>query len=126
MKALVIPTSFVDKPFVIDVPKGKELQTYYSTIGCRLIDIVELHYDEASNKTIDCIVDDEGLLNGSEINLYWAKAYVLGLINSPLYGTTIITMSNLTTGNSIGISLSQVKNVLIENYGFTEDDFENC
>jgi len=125
MKALVIPISFKDKPRFIDVPKGKELQTYYATINCRVIDYVELHYDSTTHKTIDCVVDDEGLFD-SKPNDYWARAYLFGLVPAPLFGITIIVMSNLNNGESVGVNFNKVKSVLISEFGFTESDFDNC
>lgn len=125
MKALVIPISFKDKPHLIDVPKGKELQTYYTTMNCRVIDCVELHYDSTTHKAIDCIVDDEGVFD-NKLNNYWARAYLFGLVPVPLFGTTIIVMSNLNNGESVEIDFDKVKSVLISEYGFTESDFDNC
>lgn len=121
MKGLVIPTSFDDKPYIIELGKDS-LQTYYKTIGCRVIDIVTLGYDK-TGLAIDAVIDDEGLLNHSPVNERFFFAYLAQLICSPLFGTVVIVMTNENTGNTTKLNLAKVKNLLVSNFGFMESDF---
>jgi hypothetical protein len=66
-------------------------------------------------------VDDEGMINGSPVNEYWLRAYQLGIVNNPLFGICVITMTDTNTGDSTETDLNLVKEVLIK-YGFTRDE----
>ena len=121
MKALVIPTSIDEDMRIIELGK-EQLQTYYKVIGCRLIDIVTLGYDD-KGYAIDAVIDDEGLLNHSPINERFILAYFAQLICSPLFGTVVIVMTNENTGNTTKLNYRKVKDFLIKNFGFIESDF---
>lgn len=123
MKAIVIPIFLNQQPYLIEVPLNKELKTYYDTIGCRLIDVVTLYSND--HIAIDCIVDDEGVINGSMPNRYWLRSYVNEKSLIPLFGVTIITMTDLDTGETIDLDLKKAKDVLIRAYGFTDKELEN-
>jgi hypothetical protein len=123
MKAIVIPVFSNQQPYLIEVPLNEELKTYYDTIGCRLIDVVMLYSND--NIAIDCIVDDEGVISGGMLNRYWLRSYMNGDSNIPLFGITIITMTDLDTGATIDLDLKKAKDVLIHMYGFTDEELEN-
>lgn len=123
MKAIVIPIFLNQQPYLIEVPLNKELKTYYDTIGCRLIDVVTLYSND--HVAIDCIVDDEGVINGSMPNRYWLRSYVNEKSLIPLFGVTIVTMTDLDTGETIDLNLKKAKDVLIRTYGFTNEELEN-
>lgn len=115
IKAVVIPTSLSDKIKVVEL--DDTYRSYYPIIKCRLIDVVELYSDDRIS--VDCVVDDEGILNDKPMNEYWLMSYLNGKSNSPLYGITVITMTDLDTGETIDTDLSFVKNILIRDYGFS-------
>ena len=115
--AVVIPTSLKDKPYATMIED--HYTAYYPIIGCRCFDVVEL--DEANGKSVDCYVDDEGMINKSPINEYWLRAYKNGITNNPLFGVCVITMTDLETGDSTETDLNLVKEVL-KRYGFTEKE----
>ena len=117
IKAVVIPTSLQDKPYVTTIKD--DYKSYYPIIGCRAFDVVEL--DECNGKSVDCYVDDEGMINGTPINEYWLRAYQLGLVYNPLFGIGVITMSDLETGDSTETDLTLVKQTL-KKYGFTDKE----
>ena len=123
MKAIVVPIYLTERPYMIDVHPMNELATYYKTINCRLIDVVTIYNNE--HIAIDCIVDDEGLINYQELNHYWLRAYLYDKCNLPLFGITIITMTNLDTGDTIDLDLNKAKDVLKHMYGFTDYELEN-
>lgn len=84
MKALRINTDGTYE----DIEMEPGLQGYYKAIGCHTMDLVRLESD------CDMWVDDEGLLNGSELNILATAlrtvihqmAYEL-----PLVGNAVIT-----------------------------------
>ena len=121
MKAIVIPTSLNEKPFVIDLGYN-ELRSYYKHIGCDCIDFVTLYYDYASKRAIECVVDDEGLLNGSPINEYWKRACNEGHANYPLAGKTVITMTDRQSGDTCELDIDFTKTVLHDLYAFKHCD----
>ena len=123
MRGIVIPTLLGSKPFVIDLGPN-QLQTFYKVIDCRCIDIVELDEDNAI--AIDCVIDDEGLLASKPINQYWGRSYLFGCCDMPLFGITVITMTDLSTGETIDINLSKVRRILVEKFGFTESELIDC
>ena len=122
MKVIVIPTSLSDKPYLAEV-EGYHLRTWYSIIGCRCIDVVEIQYSDKDS--IDCIVDDEGMINGSPVNQYWARAYKKGFCYNPLFGITLITMTNTDNGETIDLDIPRIKEELINHYGFTKEELNN-
>ena len=123
MKAIVIPTSLNDKPYLIDLNElSRELDTYYKYIGCDCIDFVTIYSDY--KRSVDVIVDDTGLLNGSPINEYWKRACEKGQANYPLAGKTVISMTNRRSGETCKLDLDFVKTVLVELYAFTEEDLQ--
>ena len=117
IKAVVIPTSLNDKPYVTTIKD--DYKAYYPIIGCRAFDVVEL--DEEQGKSVDCFVDDEGMINGSPVNEYWLRAYHLGLVYNPLFGIGVITMTDRNTGDSTETDLTMVKKTL-RKYGFTDEE----
>lgn len=123
MRGIVIPTLLGSKPFVIDLGQN-QLQTFYKVIGCRCIDIVEL--DENNGISVDCVIDDEGLLDDQPINQFWGRSYLFGRCNIPLFGITVITMTDLETGETIDIDLPKVRRILVEKFGFTERELSDC
>lgn len=116
-QAVVIPVSLKDKLYVTTIKD--HYTAYYPIIGCRCFDVVELW--ERDHKSVDCYVDDEGMINGSPVNEYWLRAYQLGIVNNPLFGICVITMTDTNTGDSTETDLNLVKEVLIK-YGFTRDE----
>ena len=121
MKAIVVPTSLNEKLSVIELG-DHELDTYYKYIGCDCVDFVAIYADH--NVSIDVIVDDEGLLNGSPINEYWKRACEKGQANYPLAGKTIITMTDRRSGDTCELDLELVKNILYKLYAYTLEDLK--
>lgn len=121
VKAVVIPVSFNDKPFLVELLDNNHLASLYKYIGCSCIDVVYLaEYDDHS---VDMFVDDEGLLNESPLNQYFLRAYRNGLCVSPLAGVGVVTRSN-DEGETVDIDLQETKTVLKE-FGFTEEELSN-
>lgn len=121
MKAIVVPVSLQEKLKLIDLGES-ELDTYYKYIGCDCIDIVSLYGD--GRYTVDCIVDDNGLLNDSPINEYWTRAYHCGRANYELAGITVICMTDRNTGDTCELNMDYVKSILKDIYAFTDEDFQ--
>lgn len=67
MKAILIKTDFEDIPSFIEFNSDNELNTYHKYIGCIFTDTTTLWYD-GERYSIDCVVDDEGMLNSSKMN----------------------------------------------------------
>ena len=124
MKAIVIPTSLNDKPFLIDIGEN-ELDTYHKYIGCGCLDFVTLYYDYCSKRAIECVIDDAGLQNGSPVNEYWKRACNEGHGTYQLAGKTIITMVDRLTGDTCELDLDFIKSVLNELYTFTDEDLKD-
>lgn len=120
MKAIVVPISLQDKLKLIDLGES-ELDTYYKYIGCDCIDVVTLYGD--GKCTIDCIVDDVGLLNNSPINEYWVRAHRQGQANYELAGISVISMTDRRSGDTCELNIEFVKGILKKLYAFTDDDF---
>lgn len=114
---VVIPTSLGDK--VHTVRMRNNYKAYYPVIGCQCFDVVEL--DEHDGKSVDCYVDDEGMINGSPVNEYWLRAYQLGLMRSPLFGTCVVSMTDLSSGESTATDLKAVKATL-KKFGFKDSE----
>lgn len=121
MKALVIPTSIDEKLRLIDIGKHP-LCTFYREIDCNVIDYVTLDTD-TNGISIDAVVDDEGMLNGSRVNQRFFISYLERLIPQPLFGTIIVVMTNEETGETTKFDLARVKDTLVRNFGFMESDF---
>lgn len=121
MKAIVVPVSLQEKLKLIDLGSN-ELNAFYRHIGCDCIDIVSLYGD--GRYTIDCIVDDNGLLNDSPINEYWTRAYHHGRANYELAGITVICMTDRNTGDTCELNMDYVKSILKDIYAFTDEDFQ--
>lgn len=117
IEAVVIPVSLKDKPYVVSIED--KYQSYLPLIGCRCFDVVELYSDD--KVSVDCYVDDEGLINGSPVSVYWFRAYKEGLIHSPLFGVSVITMTNMETGETTETDLSLIKKTLAS-FGFTQEE----
>lgn len=112
---VVIPTSIHDKVRIVRMRDS--YKAYYPVIGCERFDVVEL--DEADGKSVDCYVDDEGMLNGSPVNEYWLRAYQNGLTRQPLFGICVVSMTDLESGESTKTDLSTVKATL-KKFGFKD------
>lgn len=115
---VVIPTSIRNK--VHTVRMRDSYKAYYPVIGCEHLDVVEL--DEADGKSVDCYVDDDGMLNGSPVNEYWLRAYQKGLVRQPLFGVCVISMTDLESGESTKTDLAKVKATL-KKFGFKDREF---
>ena len=119
MKAIVVPTSMNDKIHVAEI-NHEDLRTVYKLIGCDCVDAVTIYRD--MNGSIDCFVDDEGLLNDSAINEYFEIPFALGLSNCHLAGVVVITMSD-KYGEWAETDINKVKAVLMGCYKFKERFF---
>lgn len=119
IKVLVLPVH--GNPYLTNV--DNHYSSFNQIIGSRYIDMVELWNDD--NRTLDCIIDDEGLLDGAEPNPYWSLPYNRGKINYPIYGTTVITTSSIESGETFSVDLDLAKRVLVEKYGFSSSIFFN-
>ena len=117
IRAIYIPISLHDSPRIVNIG---DHSSFSNAIGCRCIDVVSLW--ESDTVSIDCFVDDEGMINGSEINGYWLRAFAMHKTTQPLYGATLVSMTDLNTGDSIDIDPVAVCKVLREHFGFTERD----
>lgn len=122
MKAVVIPVSLNDKPYVKEIPCD-HLNFYYSVIGCQCIDLVTLFENEEEEYSIDMYVDDEGLLNESPMNQYFLRAYQQGLCNAPLAGIGVVTKTN-SEGYTVDADILEIKSVL-KDFGFSDDELVN-
>ena len=116
-KVVVIPTFLKENTYVTEI--DNVYSAYYPIIGCRCYDVVELGGNDALS--VDCFVDDEGMINGSTVNEYWLRAYKQGLIYSPLFGICVLSMSDRETGDGTETDLNLVRDTLKE-YGFTDDE----
>lgn len=121
MKGLVIPASASEDMKIINLDKH-QLQTYYTVIGCRVIDIVTLGYN-AKGHAIDAVIDDEGLLNQTPVNDRFVFAYLIKRITAPLFGNIIVVMTDEETGETTKFDYTSIKDCLIKNYCFVESDF---
>lgn len=119
MKAIIVPTSLSESLSVIDLG-DRELDSFYKHIGCDCIDYVAIYADD--KVSIDVIVDDEGLLNGSPINEYWKRACENGQANYPLAGRTVITMTDRVSGDTCDLDIPLITHVLYTLYAFDLKD----
>jgi hypothetical protein len=119
IKAVVIPTSIKDKPYITEI---EDYASYYKIIDCRTFDLVTLK--ETDSVSVDCYVDDEGILNNSERNYYFQRAYDLGHIYQPLFGIGVITLTDNDSGESIDLNIPIVRKTLLE-LGFTDKELKN-
>lgn len=117
IRTLCIPTSLEETPYIVTLNKYGD---FSDKIGCRALDVVCLWDD--GETSVDCFLDDEGMINNSPVNNYWLRSYLRGFTIQPFYGKALISMTNLDTGESIDIDPVFVSKILKENFGFT--DFE--
>ena len=117
IRALCIPTSLEEKPYIVTLNNYGD---FSDEIGCRSLDVVCLWDD--GEISIDCFLDDEGIINNSPDNNYWLRSYLRGFTIQPFYGKTLISMTNLDTGESIDIDPVFVSKILKENFGFKESE----
>lgn len=125
MKAILVPTSLDEKISLIEFKKSNELDAYYKAIGCHSLDFVCLYNN--GEYSIDCIVDDEGLLNGSPINEFWEIPRCLKVLSYSLAGKVIICMTDRRSGDSIDLDdldVEIVKRFLVDNLCFDESSFD--
>lgn len=114
MKAVVIPTSLNNKPYLIELGNN-ENEVFHRVIGCNCIDSICLSND--GRYSIECILDDEGLIKRLPFNEYWnISAY-------RLVGTLIICMTDRLTGETVELDLNKVKSVLVNYYNFNKSYF---
>lgn len=119
-KAVIIPTSMEELPYIIDI-KGYDDYLYY--IGCRSIDLLIL--DEEDGIEVSCYVDDEGILNGSQVNEYFLRAYKKSLIPQVLSGKCVIECTDSEDGEAAELNIQLVKNTLVKYYGFLECELKD-
>lgn len=119
IKAVVIPTSLKDKPYIVTINAYTD---YYKHIGCRSFDVVTL--DDNGKIAVDCYVDDEGLINSSPVNEYFLRAYRRGIANQPLFGIGVVNITDLDSGESIDLDINAVTRVLMD-LGFSYEELSN-
>lgn len=93
---------------VLDAPlPGKEaIDGLYTAIGCRAFDVVGLE------DGIDMWVDDEGAINGSDLNLSATIiANRLGHPGTVLFGSAVLASCN-EDGDTIGLTDAQAAAIL--------------
>jgi len=105
MKALRINTDGTYE----DIELAPGLKGYYDAIGCQTFDMVRLSED------CDMWVDDEGLLNGSELNLM-ATALRATMhqvrYDLPLMGNAVLTGGATEEGDTLPLS-AETREVVI-------------
>lgn len=117
IKVVVIPVSLEVKPYVAEI--DDDYRSYYPLIGCRTFDVVSLYSKDG--KSVDAFVDDEGQINGSPVNEYWLRSYYLNKVHYPLYGISVITITDENSGESADMDLGLVREALLE-LGFIDSE----
>ena len=124
MKALLISNELEEKIKIIDIERGdNELQSIYDAIECRTIDFVSLA-EISPGKALDFIVDDEGRFNNRFPNWHTVIPFAKRKTRFPLYGKVIVTTTDLASGETIDTDADFAKNLLIERFGFEDEQFE--
>ena len=121
MKAILIKTDFEDIPSFIEFNSDNELNTYHKYIGCTFTDTTTLWYD-GERYSIDCVVDDEGMLNSSKMNERFWWAHRKGYINYNLFGNVIIVMTDRFTGETVDLDTNFVIKILCDNCILNNED----
>lgn len=121
MKAVVIPTSLNNKPYLIELGNN-ENEVFHRVIGCNCIDSICLSND--GRYSIECILDDEGLVKHTPLNQYWNLVCLYNKYNYKLAGTLIICMSDRLTGEIVELNLTKVKSFLINTFGLDSHYFD--
>lgn len=81
------------------------IETLHEEIGCDRVDYVAL------TNVLDMWLDDEGMINGSQVNeLATFIAYLYGLTHQAYFGTAVIAGHD-REGETIGLSLLQANAV---------------
>lgn len=119
IKVVVIPVSLEVKPYVAEI--DDDYRSYYPIIGCRAFDVVSLYSKDG--KSVDAFVDDEGQINGSLVNEYWLRAYYLNKVHYPLYGISVITITDENSGESADMDFWLVREALLE-LGFIDSELD--
>lgn len=93
---------------VLDLPLPGATTTdgLYAAIGCRAFDLVRLE------DGIDMWVDDEGAINGSDVNL--AASIIANRLGKPgtvLFGSVVLAAGN-EDGDTVGLSDEQAAAIL--------------
>ena len=96
----VTPTAMTDYPII-----GPTLEALYAGIGCHTVDAISLQ------DGIDLWVDDEGMINGSPLNLpLTIICHVLGA-RTAIFGTGIFLAVNTDDGETTSLTEEQAEKV---------------
>ena len=121
MKAIVIPTSASEKPYIVEFTSNEEINMYHKEIGCALIDAVSLA--RYGRYFVDAVVSDCGRIDGSEVNERFATAHANGCCAYPLYGKVVITSTDFLSGATIDLREIDIIKTF-KRLGFDESDME--
>ncbi|WP_331728765.1 DUF3846 domain-containing protein [Streptomyces anulatus] len=92
---------------MIDWPTTRTLQTLYTEIGCQNVTAVDMTDD------LTMWLDDEGLINGSPVNVGATALYAAHRPPHQLYhGTAIITGGTDRHGDTLPLTLDQLSTLL--------------
>lgn len=92
---------------VITWPTTGTLATLHLAIHCQTVDVVSLSPD------LSMWVDDEGMINGAEVNaLATLLARLAGFTHQPYFGTAVITGGADTEGDTTGLTDDQAAALL--------------
>ena len=108
VKAIVIPTSLEDKPYLTTI---RDYKDYYSAIGCDTFDCFSLYIE--ANLSVDCYIDDNGL-GIAPVNMYFMKPYRAGVTSCPIFGRVVINVTDIDTGENAELDLCLVRKALSE------------
>ena len=101
LRALRINTTDQIEPLTID--RIRTMESLHENIGCNNFDVVGLEDD------IDLFVDDEGAINGSDLNLpATIIAHALGR-PAVLFGHAVALGCDPKTGDSISLTDTQIR-----------------
>lgn len=79
--------------------KQPTLKFLRDTIGCQYVDVLRL------SDSVDCWIDDEGLLNGSEPNVFGS---LLAGTDQVIHGTMLFASTN-SDGDTVGLPNSVLR-----------------
>ncbi|WP_214369805.1 DUF3846 domain-containing protein [Pseudonocardia sp. H11422] len=81
----------------VELPSGNVLQGLYSAIGCHCVDLLRL------TDTLDMWVDDDGLMNGSAVNMpATAVAHAFGWTHQ-IYAGTVVLAEHSANGDTVSL-----------------------